>query len=293
MEDQAKGANDSKGAEVRSISDRKRHANRQNAARSTGPRSKAGKGRSRWNAIKHGLLVKEVPAGYWPSITDDPSLFEFLMEALVDHFDPVGPVEGMLVEFIAQCYWRQRRFQRAENAQIRLALMEERDSDRRSKEDTPDIGAIFEEARQSINRCGYVEADLQKFEPQNLYWKEIANEVFTANEKARELTRNAVSNQCSPELKVQLKKARTTLLRRLDRYEFYLRDFHDRMKRVLDQDRQAKFAQHLVLDHFSMDNFLRYETANRRQMYRALAELEHLQCSRLGDSVAPRRKVSI
>jgi len=47
---------------VNTTSERKRAANRQNAIRSTGPKSEAGKGRSRWNALKHGLLVKEVTA---------------------------------------------------------------------------------------------------------------------------------------------------------------------------------------------------------------------------------------
>ena len=89
--------------QARAISERKRVANRQNARRSTGPRTEAGKGRSRWNAIKHGLLVKEIPANHWPYFCDDPGPFQQLMEALVDHFDPVGPVEGMLVERIGQC----------------------------------------------------------------------------------------------------------------------------------------------------------------------------------------------
>jgi hypothetical protein len=38
-------------------SDRKREANRRNAARSTGPRSAAGRGRSSRNAMRHGLLA--------------------------------------------------------------------------------------------------------------------------------------------------------------------------------------------------------------------------------------------
>jgi hypothetical protein len=76
--------------QVKSISERKRFANSQNARLSTGPRTEAGKGRSRWNAIKHGLLVKDVPANHWPYFDDDLGSFQLLMENLVDHFDPVG-----------------------------------------------------------------------------------------------------------------------------------------------------------------------------------------------------------
>src|SRR5690242_14115113 len=125
MEDQPKIESDSQGAEVRSISERKRNANRQNARLSTGPRSAAGKERSRWNALKHGLLARDLNAGFWPYINEDQDVLESHIKALVNHFCPVGPVEGMLVESIAQCYWRQRRIQQAENAKIRLALMDE------------------------------------------------------------------------------------------------------------------------------------------------------------------------
>jgi hypothetical protein len=42
------------------ISARKLAANQQNARRSTGPRTPEGKARVRHNALKHGLLAKEV-----------------------------------------------------------------------------------------------------------------------------------------------------------------------------------------------------------------------------------------
>ena len=49
-------------------SDRKLSANRKNAARSTGPKSAAGKQRSRRNALNHGLAI---PAGADPALNDD------------------------------------------------------------------------------------------------------------------------------------------------------------------------------------------------------------------------------
>jgi len=277
---------------VNPTSERKRAANRQNARRSTGPKSEAGKGRSRWNAMKHGLLVKEVPANHWPYVLDDPSPFEPLMKALFDHFSPEGPVEGMLVELIAQCYWRQHRFQRAENARIRLALMEE--TSRQARRDQPtrqsggdgqDNQAIIEKARQSIDRVGYVEADLQELIVKELfieYWKE---RFIAANEKARE------ASQCSSGLKMPKKRARTKLLHRLEECENVLRNQDYQKKDVERRDTDAQYAQHLVCLDPSLANFLRYETTNQRQLYRALAELERLQSLRCENNVAPRRSL--
>ncbi len=42
------------------LSPKKIEANRRNAQRSTGPRTRAGKRNVRWNAVKHGLLSDEV-----------------------------------------------------------------------------------------------------------------------------------------------------------------------------------------------------------------------------------------
>ena len=42
------------------VSERKLVANRKNAKRSTGPRTVQGKARTRFNALKHGLLAKQI-----------------------------------------------------------------------------------------------------------------------------------------------------------------------------------------------------------------------------------------
>jgi hypothetical protein len=63
-------------------SDRKIAANRRNAKKSTGPRSEAGRRRSRRNALRHGLAVA---IGSLPSYSDD---IEALAKALVGDGGP-------------------------------------------------------------------------------------------------------------------------------------------------------------------------------------------------------------
>lgn len=105
----------------RPVSERKIHANRQNALLSTGPTTAQGKRNTSRNAIKHGLLVREIV------ITDgdgEESLEEFhnLVERLCTDYEPVGIVEESLVQTIAACWWRKARVLRAENGDIRKRM---------------------------------------------------------------------------------------------------------------------------------------------------------------------------
>ena len=83
------------------VSEKKKAANRRNAQKSTGPKTQAGKDRSRWNAMKHGLLAKHaVIPGY-----EDQKVFDSLLRAVRAEFQPCGVISEMLVERIAVCYW--------------------------------------------------------------------------------------------------------------------------------------------------------------------------------------------
>lgn len=79
-------------------------ANRANARKSTGPRTQAGKERSRMNALKHGLLAKSVLLEH-----EDPAEWEALCEALFMRFDPADVIEEELVGRVASLLWRMRR----------------------------------------------------------------------------------------------------------------------------------------------------------------------------------------
>jgi hypothetical protein len=84
-------------------------ANRRNAKKSTGPRTSAGKAKVALNAIKHGLLAKQVVL---PN-EDEEEFAEFTVR-LAHELQPVGELEDLLVGMIAACAWRLRRLQRVE-----------------------------------------------------------------------------------------------------------------------------------------------------------------------------------
>ncbi len=105
----------------RPTSERRIQANRRNALRSTGPTTAQGKRTVSRNAIKHGLLAREVVLTAGEG-TESLKEFHDLAEQLCEHFDPVGVVEESLVETIAVCWWRKARVIRAENGEIRKGL---------------------------------------------------------------------------------------------------------------------------------------------------------------------------
>ena len=89
-------------------------ANRANAKRSTGPKTAAGKSRSKLNALKHGLSAEKVVIG-----DEDPREFEALREKLHRDWQPDTALESELVEQLAGIFWRLRRVPAIEAAIVK------------------------------------------------------------------------------------------------------------------------------------------------------------------------------
>ena len=96
-------------------------SNRQNAQKSTGPKSQAGKEKSKLNALKHGLVAQAtvIPVG---EAKESDTEFTQLVDRVMEEFEPQSFIEEMLTERIAICYWRLRRAAYAEVGEIRKSL---------------------------------------------------------------------------------------------------------------------------------------------------------------------------
>jgi hypothetical protein len=86
-------------------------ANRSNAQKSTGPRTPQGKAVVAQNAVRHGLCAARVVIK-----GEDPGEFELYRERMLGDLEPVGSVENMLAERIANLGWRLQRAERLEGA---------------------------------------------------------------------------------------------------------------------------------------------------------------------------------
>ncbi len=84
------------------ISPAKLAANRRNGQKSKGPKTEEGKSRSRWNAVKHGVLSQRLVV----LNENDGQTYTLLLENLQRDLNPGNALEEILVEKIAMAYWR-------------------------------------------------------------------------------------------------------------------------------------------------------------------------------------------
>src|SRR6266571_1655247 len=79
-------------------------ANRRNSLKSTGPKTEAGKQRSRCNAVRHGLTAETVIGAL-----EDAEDYKAFEAAVTADYDAQSTVERELVLRVASVLWRLRR----------------------------------------------------------------------------------------------------------------------------------------------------------------------------------------
>ena len=84
-------------------SERKRHANRENAKKSTGPKTAGGKRYSSFNSVKHGLLAKKVMYAADGQMNED---LKRVFESLRDEYARGDIASELLAELASVDYWR-------------------------------------------------------------------------------------------------------------------------------------------------------------------------------------------
>src|SRR5579883_2820448 len=93
--------------------------NRQNAQKSTGPKTAEGKARSRRNALKHGLRAEVLPLP-----NEDPAAIQARADAWNDYFQPLNPAEQHLVDECVRATVLSDRCHRAQDAIVARRVRE-------------------------------------------------------------------------------------------------------------------------------------------------------------------------
>ncbi len=108
---------DSKSGDAQSkISEKKLKANRENAGKSTGPRTPEGKRRSRMNSFKHGMLANRV---IFDKNGQPSPGFQHVYEALRTQYATGDVATDLQIELLFTDYWRLAQATAAQAANIR------------------------------------------------------------------------------------------------------------------------------------------------------------------------------
>lgn len=92
------------------MSERRTAANRANAAKSTGPKTAAGKAIAAQNSTRHAILQGQLV----PTRDEDSAALDALRAGVGDALQPVGALECALADRVTGCLWRLGRVQAAE-----------------------------------------------------------------------------------------------------------------------------------------------------------------------------------
>ena len=95
------------------VSAAKLEANRRNAMKSCGPRTEAGKNRSKLNAVTHGMRAATLVL-----LDEDPQALEDRRAAWIDRLMPADDVERRIVEDAVVSTWQLDRARRAQVARL-------------------------------------------------------------------------------------------------------------------------------------------------------------------------------
>jgi hypothetical protein len=94
-------------------SERQAAANRRNAQLSTGPRTPEGREISSRNSQQHGVLSQRVTTD-----VEGNEIYERMLSSFMDEYGPRSETELLLVERLANLFWRERRLIQTERSQL-------------------------------------------------------------------------------------------------------------------------------------------------------------------------------
>jgi hypothetical protein len=279
-------------------------ANQANARKSTGPKTPAGRAVSKMNALKHGILSREVLVR-GSNRKENTREYLALHQRFTSELNPVGPVEEMLVDQIVTTHWRLRRALTAESGEI--ALNVDQGQWRRKRGPNPHLqwlqwqalgaqlwsmvdsvtgNGILEswlgEVRDSVEREGELtEAAIQKLVQ---HFGGITNVVTENLEDFRlKLQKNPEGLEATALLERNKAQALAFLNRELGVFRWLKGNCVARD----ENEEQARQAAAVLPSMDVLEKILRYETKLERQLYRAMTHLERLQRMRRGEAVPP------
>jgi hypothetical protein len=291
------------------VSEKRLEANKKNTQLG-GVKTPEGKEIVKYNALKHGLLAKEVFITVGEG-AENSEEFNALMEDLSTQLKPMGVLEEMLVEKIAVAYWRLRRAYKYEVGLIRNELDNATDKfyskttyggDKKNRTDEE----IEQDMKQEQENLEVWEKDKEQLTAMHKEGKSL-EEIYDWEGNWDWLT-DKVSHilpEMDEDTTLEPKEMRELLNTQAKWSDDQIWQAHielcdDRMKHHREQIlffEKQKVKNKLRIQVIKklgsipskdeLDRLLRYEGAIERQLYKAINQLERQQRLRAGDNVPP------
>ena len=285
------------------ISAKQLQANKENSKKG-GVKTAQGKAITKLNALKHGLLAKEIVIAVGDG-AENPEEFNAILGDLKTQLQPEGTLEEILVEKIAVTYWRLRRAYRYEVGLIRNELD--------SVED--------EYYGQQINKADdQIEQEIQENQEEVDNWKKYAKQIQRMRKDGKPMEDTFELDEPWEWLHDKVsyflprdEKGETQIFgaERLWGFckntkgwdenncwehlsqicEEKIVEYTDEIADLGNQKEQNKLKLQVIKklgcipSKEELDRLLRYEGAIEKQLYKAINQLERVQRLRSGDNV--------
>lgn len=277
-------------------------ANRQNALKSTGPRTLKGKRYSRRNALKHGLFARDLFSEFTVQ-SENPKEFESLHAQLREELQPVGRTEELEVEYIAVCWWKRSRLWRHENAEMRagFAHVAQRASACSPLEMVaPEYKTLLlalENAQEEIKATGEMPQELKAkiLATDPRFWRSVEKEARRIARITDVQYRNKLvkEEKITPALAKVLMEEHPTFkevragLVPLLQSNLAIRCIETEAKQRLESAQNVFYERQAIPNGDALDKILRYAAMIDRDLNRAYDRFERLQRRRKGEPVPP------
>ena len=278
-------------------------ANRRNAQLSTGPKTPEGKAAVRYNALKHGILAKEVVIAKGDG-REEGGRFEELLSGLRDELNPLGVLEEMLVEKIAVSFWRLGRVLRAETGVLRKDLDSAllRDASRRVDRFNRDKSSLvyFDAAKDNLRRSSLgldflivaLDDARSDVERENCLtdetWERLKGSFAVAPIPVEGPDGGAVWDDFMLRLAAASdagEEGKEAALLVLNEEMMRFHTLRDALAEAERLETEAQVAALSVPDERTTQRLALYERRIERELYRAMRQLERVQRQRQGEAV--------
>ncbi|MEN8126926.1 MAG: hypothetical protein ABFR90_03880 [Planctomycetota bacterium] len=278
------------------ISEKQMQANRQNAQRSTGPKTAAGKAVVSRNALRHGLRARQV-------VLDSESREEFneFHELLMDQLAPANLLESLLADRIAADFWRSRRTSQIESQMFNEMRQSLYDKQKAANPSEPTFDDVLYGDFPSLRQSKKAEHKYAFSDPQDVP-KAIAamkdncrdnpkiyNALFELEQSFRSIAHIPYSRRSIPATRRFLQDISALMFttdngKEEDQAEVdqAISDLYH-LEKAIRKRQRPNLGQALARDFTGpsvLDKFLRYESHIQRNLLKNMHELERLQARR-------------